>query len=627
MKNWFLAAIGFVCLQSPLHSQSGPESDKAFSHSVTTAKKPWTKRDFLNNPDNFQFAIVTDRTGGLRPGVFPRAVKKVNELQPEFVITVGDLIPGGVRQRNEKEIRRQWAEFNGFIKGFEMPFFYLPGNHDVSNGLMDRIWDEQFGVRYYSFLYKNTLFLCLNTQDGEGTRPFLGKQQIEWARKELKKHSEVRWTLVFIHQPLWLSEEGIRRNVNGKPVIRKSNTGWREMEAALRGRKHTVYAGHVHRYAKYERNEVNYYTLGTTGGGSALRGSSFGEFDHATWITMTDKGPRMMNLTLDGMLEEDVTTEAHQRFRRDMRFSGNFEQTFPFKEQEVTLPLSSSFKGSVSGRLEWILPGNDNWTVSPRRAAVNLEPGEKKEIRFKLSHQGDVSTFLPLPRLDAHFHGAEDGLHLERGLYLPLNMMEHARKHPTKARVSTADEKPRIDGRLEEAAWRGKPTIARLVPMKADGYAPVKTEIWLSRDEAYLYVGARCHEPWLPEVRSTVAQRDGEVWKDDSIEILLDANRDQKTYRHFAVNPDGVFYDGRQRDAAWNSSAQAATALEEGAWTVEMAIPIKDLGDEASTTKTWGLQVARHRPRGEERRSFQWAPTFWYGNYAPSLYGLLVFQP
>jgi 3',5'-cyclic AMP phosphodiesterase CpdA len=77
--------------------------------------------------------------------VFPRAVRKVNELQPEFVIAVGDLITGGGGLRNEQEIRRQWAEFNGFIEGFEMPFFYLPGNHDVSNNVMDRIWDELFG--------------------------------------------------------------------------------------------------------------------------------------------------------------------------------------------------------------------------------------------------------------------------------------------------------------------------------------------------------------------------------------------------------------------------------------------------------------------------------------------------
>jgi 3',5'-cyclic AMP phosphodiesterase CpdA len=626
MKSYTLILLAIAFIPLSLRSQSGPEGDKSFSHSVTTQKKPWTKREFRNDPNDFQFAIVTDRTGGLRPGVFPRAVKKVNELQPEFVITVGDLITGGGGLRNEQEIRRQWAEFNGFIEGFEMPFFYLPGNHDVSNDVMDRIWDELFGVRYYSFVYKDVLFLCLNTQDGAGSKPFLGKKQIAWAREELQKHTDVRWTMVFIHQPLWSSEEGSKRNLNGKAVVRKSATGWPDIETALRGRKHTVYAGHVHRYAKYERNEVNYYTLGTTGGGSRLRGSSFGEFDHATWITMTDKGPRMMNLTLDGMLEEDVTTEAHQKFWRGLKFTESFQMTYPFKEQVVTLPLESSFEGTVSGRLSWLLPGNDNWTVSPRRMAVELGPGEKKEIQFTVSHQGDVSTYFPLPLLNTHFHGAEGRLDLNRAIYLPMNMMDHAKKHPAKTQASGAAGTPVVDGLLDDALWQREPTIKRLVPMKADGYAPVKTEAWLSHDDSFLYVGVRCHEPRLRDVLSSVTARDGDVRMDDSIEILLDANHDKKSYHHFAVNADGVLYDGRQRDATWNSSAKVATSIEEAAWTVEMAIPLKELGADPASLKTWGLQMARHRPRQEERKSYQWAPTFWYGNYAPSLFGQLEFQ-
>ena len=71
------------------------ENISSFKHSVHTEKKPWTDKDFLNNPKDFQFAIVADRTGGPRAGVFPKAVSKLNELRPEFVITVGDLIQGG----------------------------------------------------------------------------------------------------------------------------------------------------------------------------------------------------------------------------------------------------------------------------------------------------------------------------------------------------------------------------------------------------------------------------------------------------------------------------------------------------------------------------------------------------
>ena len=32
--------------------------------------KPYSHLNFQNNPDNFQFAVIGDRTGGHRPGVF-----------------------------------------------------------------------------------------------------------------------------------------------------------------------------------------------------------------------------------------------------------------------------------------------------------------------------------------------------------------------------------------------------------------------------------------------------------------------------------------------------------------------------------------------------------------------------
>ena len=35
---------------------------------------PWSHLEFNNDPENFQFAVVTDRTGGHRPGIFMDAV-------------------------------------------------------------------------------------------------------------------------------------------------------------------------------------------------------------------------------------------------------------------------------------------------------------------------------------------------------------------------------------------------------------------------------------------------------------------------------------------------------------------------------------------------------------------------
>ena len=37
-----------------------------------------------SNPEDFQFAIVSDRTGGHRANIFAQAVERLNLMQPEF---------------------------------------------------------------------------------------------------------------------------------------------------------------------------------------------------------------------------------------------------------------------------------------------------------------------------------------------------------------------------------------------------------------------------------------------------------------------------------------------------------------------------------------------------------------
>ena len=171
------------------------------------APTPWTHLELNNDPRNFQFAVVTDRTGGHRPGVFMDAVNKLNLLQPEFVMSVGDLIEGYTT--DTAELIRQWEEFDGFVNQLQMPFFYVPGNHDITNQVMEDLWKERLGPTYYAFEYADVLFLCLNSEDqrrgaGRGT---ISDRQFEWIKKELAAHPDVRWTLLFLHQPLWHQED------------------------------------------------------------------------------------------------------------------------------------------------------------------------------------------------------------------------------------------------------------------------------------------------------------------------------------------------------------------------------------------------------------------------------------
>lgn len=259
-----------------------------------------------NSKHSFRFVIVADRTGKHRPGIFADALQKINHLQPEFVMCVGDLIEG--YGEGVPDLTTQWDEFDAMVNKLEMPFFYLPGNHDIYNANSLRIYEQRRGRPYYHFLYKNVLFLCLNSEDTFSMQDGISDKQIGYFAKVLKKYSKAAWVCVFIHKPIW----------------QKEATGWEKFTPLLSNRNHTVFAGHHHTYLKQKNSRpdfhlisstgisknVVYYNLATTGGVSNLEGPQKGMFDHIMWVTFNGKGPRIANLSLDGIFGDDPPAES-----------------------------------------------------------------------------------------------------------------------------------------------------------------------------------------------------------------------------------------------------------------------------------------------------------------------------
>ena len=257
---------------------------------------PWTHLNFHNDPNNFQFAVAGDLTGRERPYVFNDAVRKLNLLQPEFVMSVGDLIDGDTT--NPDELKAQWQDFINNLKPLEIPFFPVPGNHDwwypvqkgekLENYYIGFAWKEYWGRSYYHFIYRNVLFLILN--DNLSSRDADFQKQKEYIQKVLDETQDVRWTFTFFHQPKWKFI---------LPMLEE------------RKRKFTAFAGHTHYYnyvGSGNDNEHDRITLATTGGMSNMRGIQYGEFDHIVWVTMTEDGPRIANLLLDGIYDKKVRT-------------------------------------------------------------------------------------------------------------------------------------------------------------------------------------------------------------------------------------------------------------------------------------------------------------------------------
>jgi len=454
--------------------------------------KPWSDAPILNDPSRFHIAIMTDNTGGHRPGIWMKAVERINWMRPEFVVSVGDLIEGYSTDRDE--IEGMWKEFLGFIDKMEMKFFFVAGNHDVSNPTMHKIWREHFGAEWYSFDYKNVHFVCLSSEDTEDQ---IGPEQLAWLEKDLEKAAQARWTFLFMHKPLWTRSEAADRA--GNP----DKTNWKEVEKFLGDRRYTVFAGHVHHYVQYERNGRKYYHLATTGGGSQLRGIPYGEFDHVTWLTMEPDGPRVANLLLDGILPADAVTEKGiARFRKFLADTRIEVAPILISEDEgltdgtIEIRVTNQFdkpieiRGAIQG-----LPLR-GLSVDPARLELTAAPGETVEKTVGIRFAESIAfPHLTETLLTARVRttGEDPPLTSEQTIPVVID-----RKFPC-PEVTLAE----IDGKLEDSLARSQGTddhpLLVGAPETWTGPDDASVKFGLGRDQKFLYFSAEVTDERLVE--------------------------------------------------------------------------------------------------------------------------------
>jgi 3',5'-cyclic AMP phosphodiesterase CpdA len=323
------AAVALVACALVAGPAAGGSAGGVFAPlSPLAGAKPWTATP-ADDGGPLRFAVIGDRTGVARPGVFPQAMKQIAWLAPDFVIPVGDLIEG--YEDDPAKVGREWDEFDGFLKPLNRPFIFVPGNHDLTNATELAIWEARHGPPYYGFLYKHALFLVLDTEDppmpvaAAGAASFhalvelmnrdpeAGDQEVEqtyfkrpppaietdvhfsdaqvdFVRKALAAHKDVRWTFVFFHKPAWNSD----------------SANWRRIETLLADRPYTVFAGHLHYYDHTVRGGHDYFDMATTGAIAHRAGP--GTMDHTLLVTLTPKGPSYANIRLNGLSDADNQT-------------------------------------------------------------------------------------------------------------------------------------------------------------------------------------------------------------------------------------------------------------------------------------------------------------------------------
>jgi 3',5'-cyclic AMP phosphodiesterase CpdA len=289
-------------------------------HTSRTSSKilPLPKGD-----DVFHFVVFGDRTGGPAEGikVLAQAVEDANLLDPDLVMTVGDLVNG----YNQTDAwMKQMDEFQATMGKLNMPWFPVAGNHDIywrkdakkpearPPREHEANYEKHFGPLWYWFEHKNTGFLILFSDEGHPDgrpRDFgdreqqqISRTQLNWIAAELEKMQRLQHVFVFLHHPYWWGE-------------RYPGSNWDEVHRLLvkNGNVRAVLAGHIHQM-RYDgvRDGIGYYALATTGGSLSpgMEYEYFGLLHQFNVVTVRSNGFSMASIPVGGVFDPRQFTPA-----------------------------------------------------------------------------------------------------------------------------------------------------------------------------------------------------------------------------------------------------------------------------------------------------------------------------
>ncbi len=558
--------------------------------------------------ERFHFALIGDRTGGHQPGVYERTLTEIRSLEPDILVSVGDHIEGYSADR--AVLDPMWDEYQGLIAGLSCPFYMCPGNHDILNDAQEALWRSRTGREpNYGFDQGGVHFVILDTGRWESSEEWLAYgTHRAWLEQELAAHPTSSLTVVVYHKPFWydtLSED------RPDPLH----------EIFVRHGVDAVFNGHFHQYGSARYDGIDYTIVGSSGG--AIDGApEQGSFYHWVWATVADGQLTWAVVAQDGIRPTDTVLIADQKFYQ--RAYDEYAQLLPFLSDagagraECRLALRNAIPGApLRSNLVWEeLP---NWSISPAQRPIDLPAGASEEFAFRIRRAG---AFYPLPRLRFDYpYRPGRTFHFEQAL--------PALRRQTVARLA---QKPSLDGRLDEAAWRGAARVDHLGAPNGSLAAIEPTEFLFGYDAEALYLGARCSQAHLESLLVAAAERDGAVARDDCVGYFFCPDLGSQIFYQIYINAAGVIFDqqvqwvpsGRNQGLGpdWNGEVEVRTHRGDGFWSSEVRVPFRTLKAAAPARgTTWRANFRRKEmARGS---SADWQVPI---GFNPNRFGELVFE-
>lgn len=227
-------------------------------------------------------AVIADLNGGYGStdysATVDRAVERIVALQPDLVISAGDMVAGQrIPHLAAEQVNAMWRAFHAHVsdplQAASIPLAVTPGNHDASayrgfeleRSLYGQQWrqrrpDLQFvddaGYPYhYAFTSGNALFISLDVT----TTGTLAAPQKAWLAQVLEELGpRYQHRIVFSHVPLWPVAQGRETEYSGD----------QKLEQMLRDADVDLYiSGHHQAFYPGSKSGIHYLSMACVGSG------------------------------------------------------------------------------------------------------------------------------------------------------------------------------------------------------------------------------------------------------------------------------------------------------------------------------------------------------------------------